>query len=817
MRSMRSAVKLGAGRVAGACFLLALVSAGVATGQTAAQRQALAKLAHRMDAVVSEGSNTALLKPAGLAYDASGDLFVADTDNNLVREINPLGIITTVAGTGEQGYAGDGAAATSALLDRPTGLAVDASGNLYIADSHNHAVRMVSAGVITTVAGTGAAGFSGDGAQATSAQLDTPTAVAVSASGTLYIADTLNFRIRSVVSGVISTVAGTGEQGYSGDGGPATLAQLDAPMGLAVDTAGNLYIADTHNNRVREVAAATNLITTLAGTGDFAFNGDGANAALAHPRGLSVDASGTVYLSDSDNQRVRSVSNGSVTTVAGDGEQGYDTNNTATSSSLNLPRAVAVASGGGVAFADTGNNAVQVVTSSGLGTIGGQGVSPDYILMGPLTTTVYGSGSLTATVNGGTQLATGQMSFRDGVGQSAPLIGSSSVSAGAAQVNLSHLTAGTHTVVATYGGDTTHAAVTSGQYILTVTQAPLTDVANGVTMLFGQTVPALTGSLSGVLAQDAGQVTALYSTAATSTSVPGTYPIAATLSGSAAANYSLSLGAGSGAVAISKAPSTLQLASSTASPISDTAFQLTATVASTTTGLPSGGVNFFNGATLLNASPIAVAANGQALLNVVNLPVGTMNLTAVYSGDVDFLTSTSAAVAGKVLSPEFSLATQNATPTTVSVIPGQNAQYALNVTPVNNVFVRDVTLTVSGLPSGAEAVFSPSTVTAGNGTQNVTLTVKTATLTARAKSHSSLAPLVLALLLLPLAGARRWRRMGRAWMLSLMLLLGGASLALTGCGGKMGYFNQQPVNYTLTVTASSGAVQHTTTLILNLQ
>jgi trimeric autotransporter adhesin len=217
-----------------------------------------------------------------------------------------------VAGTGSSGYSGDGGQATSAALNSPYGVAVDASGNIYIADTYNYRIRIVtkSTGIISTVAGTGSYGYSGDGGQATSAALDYPCGVAVDASGNIYIADTYNYRIRMVTksTGIISTVAGTGSYGYSGDGGQATSAALNSPYGVAVDASGNIYIADTYNYRIRIVTKSTGIISTVAGTGSYGYSGDGGqatSAALRSPYGVAVDASGNIYIADTYNHRIR--------------------------------------------------------------------------------------------------------------------------------------------------------------------------------------------------------------------------------------------------------------------------------------------------------------------------------------------------------------------------------------------------------------------------------------------------------------------------------------------------------------------------------
>lgn len=242
-----------------------------------------------------------LSNPGGLALDAAGTLYITDSGNSRIRVVNTqattisvLGVtiapgdIATVAGTGTAGYSGDGGVATSAELNGPAAIAVDASGNLYIADTFNQVIRkVVPSGIITTVAGTGGFPDSGDGGPATSAQIEFPDGVAVDAAGNFYIADG-GYRVRvvntqssgttllgvSVAPGTIATVAGNGTSGYSGDSGAATSAQITAPGGLAVDAAGNLYVADTSNCRVREVNTS-GAINTVVGNGTLGFSGDG--------------------------------------------------------------------------------------------------------------------------------------------------------------------------------------------------------------------------------------------------------------------------------------------------------------------------------------------------------------------------------------------------------------------------------------------------------------------------------------------------------------------------------------------------------------
>ena len=309
--------------------------------------------------------------PSGVAVDRMGNVYFADTFNHRIRRVDLLGAITTIAGTGEDGFNGDIGPAAMAQLDRPFGVAVDSAGIVYFADAFNHRIRRVDpSGAISTIAGAGGWGYGGDGGPAIAARLDLPTSVAVDEAGNVYFADTENDRIRRVdPSGVIATVAGTGQSGFNGDGGPAVQAQLDTPYGVAVDKAGNVFVADTFNHRIRRVDSS-GAITTIAGNGERGFGGDGGpavEAQLNEPRGVAVDAGGAVYFSDEGNDRIRRVDpSGSIATVAGTEGNGFNLESgPADQAQMDNPEGVAVDVLGNVYFADTFNERVRMLSPTG--------------------------------------------------------------------------------------------------------------------------------------------------------------------------------------------------------------------------------------------------------------------------------------------------------------------------------------------------------------------------------------------------------------------------------------------------------------------
>lgn len=320
------------------------------------------------------------LAPAGVAVRGT-EVYMSDVPTNAIWAYDSATKVTTlITGSLGPGYSGDGGPAAEAQLMGPRGLALDAAGNLFIADSGNHAIRRIAAadGTISTVAGTGSRGFSGDGGPATRAHLNTPDGVAFDASGNLYIADTLNQRIRKVNrAGTIITVAGsgaistvghsTGGFGFSGDGGPAVYAQLSIPEGVAVDGRGNVYIADTGNDRIRRVDTK-GIIRTVAGTGNNPYSGDGGPAVRANlyaPVGIAIGLDGSVYFSERYQQTVRLITaRGLLVLVAGRGGSrgGTGDGGYAVRARLNDPQGIAFGPGGELYIADTGNHRIRMVS-----------------------------------------------------------------------------------------------------------------------------------------------------------------------------------------------------------------------------------------------------------------------------------------------------------------------------------------------------------------------------------------------------------------------------------------------------------------------
>ena len=308
--------------------------------------------------------NAYLEGPLAIAFDEAGNLYVTDGFHDRIRKINTAGIITTIAGTGTSGYNGDGIPAISAQVSRPTGIICDVKGNLYFCDNYNNRVRKIdTAGIITTIAGNGSIVYNGDNILADTAAVYSPHWVAKDAQGNLYVSEWGNHRVRKIdTSGIITTLAGTGISGYTGDGGPAANAMVNSPYGIAIDDTGNIYFADYQENVVRKIDTS-GTITTFAGNssvftvGD---NGPATSAGLNHPIGVMVDRADNVYITEGSHERIRKVKAGIITTIAGNGMEGFSGDGgPATAAELNAPAGIAMDTSGVIFFTDFSNDRIR--------------------------------------------------------------------------------------------------------------------------------------------------------------------------------------------------------------------------------------------------------------------------------------------------------------------------------------------------------------------------------------------------------------------------------------------------------------------------
>lgn len=579
--------------------------------------------------------------PAGLAIDGAGNLYIADSNNHAIRRVDAnTGIITTIAGViGHPGYSGDGGAATSAELNTPEGVAFDNNGNLYIADTSNNRIRMVAAsnGNISTVAGTGTAGFGGDSSAATSAQLNAPWGVAISATGDLYIADQNNNRIRMVAASNsnISTIAGSSAtQGFGGDGGPATSAQLNIPENVALDPAGNLYIADAGNNRVRKVNAATGIISTIAGNGNPSVSGDGSpatQAGLYGPDALSLDGNGNLYISDLFHHRIRKVSSNTAYLRYADIREGN------TSPAQNQT------------FENDGNDAltisqIQTVSNSALGQ-GTNACAASTVISAASTCTIFAEFAPTTT---GTPV-TGTISVTSNAvnnTQSAPatitLVGNS------LKLNPTTTVLSSSKSASTTGSSITLTAV------VTVTP-PGVNVPSGKVQFYDNGATLL-GTAIAPTSTNATNVSATYVLPLSSLTA-GTHSITAVFQGDTYDNTSTS-----NAISQVVQDITSLKVQSTLNPSEvGQAVTFTATLTDAAGGTPTGNIVFYDGNTVISTVPLT--GTFVETLTLTNLTVGTHNIKAVYAGDATTEASTSAVVA--------QLVTPNATSTT-TLVPSAN-------------------------------------------------------------------------------------------------------------------------------------------------
>ncbi len=646
--------------------------------------------------------------PVDVKLDGAGNFYIVDSSNHAIRMVNAAtGIIWTVAGIGgKSGYSGDGGLATQAHLAYPSGIAFDGDHTLYISDTGNNVIRKVnlSTGIITTVAGTGTAGFSGDGGPAISGQLNYPWGITLGGDGSLYIADLSNNRVRKVSpTGVISTVVGTGTRGYGGDSGPATLAQLNVPASVLVDVAGNLYVADSGNQLVRKVSATTGVIQTIAGYTAGIPTGDGGPAnttSLDGPYALFLDGPGNLYIADMFHQTIRMVSSnltalgypvmrvGRVSapqsvTIENDGNAAlaFSAFNLVSNSALDSasttcllaqPIAIDQTCALGVEFAPTVTGTL--VTGS-LSAVSNAANSPSVIdLSGQVLSVQPTLATLTSSVNPAalgtaitftavvsnslTAVPTGTVNFLDGTVQ----IGTAALDAtGVASMSIATLATGSHTITAVYSGDSQNAAATSSALIESVRQPTTTTLTSNRNPSVAATLVTFTATVAGPVgstvspgglvtfsdgATNIGQGTLNASGVATlaiSTLSGGQHNITANYAGDTSdlASQSVVL-----IQTMAKAATATSLATSNASVFAGVSVTFTSVVSRTDGVIPTGTVTFLDGSATIGTATLN--GTGTATLTTSGLAGGAHSISAVYGGDANSLTSTSAAVSETV-------------------------------------------------------------------------------------------------------------------------------------------------------------------------
>lgn len=770
-----------------------------------------------------------LCLPEGVFADVSGNIYIADTSNFGIREVVTAGTISTVAGTlGTAGYSGDGGAATSAELNYPSSVFVDSTGNVFIADTDNYAIREVTAGNISTIVGNATQAYSGNGVSATSAALSIPYGDFVDASGNLFIADTYNSAVREVVAatGNIQTLAGNGiacalPSTGCGDGGLATSAQLNFPQGVFVDSQGNIFIADTESSVVREIVASTGFIQTVAGTpGSAGFSGDGAaptSAQLRTPSAVLLDGVGNIYIADTGNSAIRVVNTGAaaitiaavtiqpatIATVAGNGTACIDTSSgcgdrgAATSAELNFPSGISLDASGNIYIADTFSNAIREVNSTTgviqtvAGTLGQRGYTGDDGLA---------TSALLDTPSGVFLDSFGNIFVADtdnAVIREVVAVNSNSIQTVAGNGTAGYLGDGGSSSSAELNRPLGVAGGISGAVFIAdsensrirqlLSSIAVAVVPSSATVPLGDTqqfAATVTGTGNPSASWLVNNVVGGNSTVGTISSA-GLYQAPASLPSSA-----VTVTAVSNANGATSASAAVTLAES-------------GTPAISVTSTPAGVTNIYTSATQQFNATVVGETNTAVnwLVDTVaggNSTVGTIDTTGLYTApsaapSPALITITAVSQASASVSGTYPVtivtAPQANPPSPQTISPGSSANYSLSLNPNTGNPRQPITLSCvqSTLPLGATCTFSPATITPSSAAVPFSLTISVPAGSASlATSSRTWFALKIFPTLMPLAGFvllggnRRTGTKRRVWLVLTILIL----LILTACGGS---------------------------------